>query len=111
MEVIQAKRSRCVYSPADSSDYLDDKELLPNQIKMLPSKSEDDDDHPHHSSLKEQNSSSGFMENLESDSSGTDSLQSESASSETEPDVADGMTVLPGQVFSVPIYINLLFFP
>ncbi|OAY41716.1 hypothetical protein MANES_09G124100v8 [Manihot esculenta] len=108
VEVIQAKRSRCVYSPADSSDYLDDKELLPNQIKMLPSKSEDDDDHPHHSSLKEQNSSSGFMENLESDSSGTDSLQSESASSETEPDVADGMTVLPGTIMPTEAEQNAL---
>ncbi|KAJ9185563.1 hypothetical protein P3X46_005182 [Hevea brasiliensis] len=96
--ISRAKRSRCVYFPADSSDSLDDKELTPNQIKMLPPKFEDNDDHPHHSSLNEQNSSSGFMENVESDSSETDSSQSESDSSETEHDVTDEMTVFPGTV-------------
>ncbi|KAF2306650.1 hypothetical protein GH714_020092 [Hevea brasiliensis] len=38
--ISRAKRSRCVYFPADSSDSLDDKELTPNQIKMLPPKFE-----------------------------------------------------------------------
>ncbi|KAJ9179746.1 hypothetical protein P3X46_008080 [Hevea brasiliensis] len=91
-----AKRSRNVHLPAESSDSLDDKELPPNQINMLSSQFEDDGGHPHDSSLNEQNSSSGFMENVESDSSETDSFESESDSSETEPDVAGKMTVFPG---------------
>ncbi|KAF2288030.1 hypothetical protein GH714_004000 [Hevea brasiliensis] len=91
-----AKRSRNVHLPAESSDSLDDKELPPNQINMLSSQFEDDGGHPHDSSLNEQNSSSGFMENVESDSSETDSFESECDSSETEPDVAGKMTVFPG---------------
>ncbi|EEF42331.1 uncharacterized protein At1g51745 [Ricinus communis] len=86
--VSRAKRSKCVYFPAETNDSLDDKELPPNQIKMF-----GNDGHPHRGSLNEQNSSSGFTEDVESDSSQTDSSESESDSTETEPDVDDEMTV------------------
>ncbi|WCJ27944.1 Tudor/PWWP/MBT superfamily protein [Euphorbia peplus] len=87
----RAKRSRCIYLPSESNDSLDDKELPANQKKMFHSELEDDDGHTHHhGSLNEQNSSSGFMEDVESDSSATESSDSESDSSETEPDMDDG---------------------
>ncbi|XP_050212354.1 uncharacterized protein At1g51745 [Mercurialis annua] len=91
--VSQAKRSKHIYFPTEINDSVDNKELPPNQIKSF----EDDDGHPYHGSLIEQNSSSGFMEDVESDdSSETDSSESESDSSETEPDVDDELTVYPG---------------
>lgn len=106
--LFHAKRCRRVYFPTESSDSLDDKELHPSQIKMLHSHFEDDGGHLNDSSLNEPNSSSGFMGNVESDSSETDSFESESDSSETEPDVADKMSVFPGQVFILPIYVIII---
>ncbi|XP_065852170.1 uncharacterized protein At1g51745 [Euphorbia lathyris] len=89
----RGKRSRCVYLPSESNDSLDDKELPAGQSKMFPSELGDDDDHTHHhGSVNEQNSSSGFMEDVESESSETESSDSGSDSSETEPDMDDEVT-------------------
>ncbi|KDP21792.1 hypothetical protein JCGZ_00579 [Jatropha curcas] len=110
--ICQLKRSKCAYFPAESSDSLEDKELPLNRIKAFPSQFDDDDSHPHHSSLNEQNSSSGFMENAESDSSETDSSNdSESDSSETEPDVDDEMTIFPGAAIPTEVEQNALRLP
>lgn len=94
--ISRAKRSRCVYLPAESSDSMDDKEVPPGQIKMLPTQFEDSDFHHHPGSLNEENSSSGFMEDVELDSSESNSSESESDSSETEPDMDKEMTAFPG---------------
>ncbi|KAJ4846364.1 hypothetical protein Tsubulata_010968 [Turnera subulata] len=83
----RAKRSRLSYLPTESSDSMDDREHSMGQVKMSLSQFEDGDFHPHPSSLNEENSSSGFMEDVESDSSESSSSESETDSSETEPDM------------------------
>ncbi|CAK7340121.1 unnamed protein product [Dovyalis caffra] len=90
--ISRAKRSRCFYLPADSSDSMDDKELPPIQNKMSPSCFEDRL-HSHPGSSNEEDSSSGFMEDVESDSSGSNSSECESDSSQTEPDMDKELVV------------------
>lgn len=93
--IFQAKRTRCVYMPADSSDSMDDKDIPPNQNKFFPSGFEAEL-HSHSGSSNEEDSSSGFMEDVESDLSGSNSSESESDSSQTEPDVDKEMVIFSG---------------
>ncbi|KAJ6744019.1 T17B22.17 PROTEIN [Salix purpurea] len=67
--IFRAKRTRCVYLPADSSDSMDDKDIPSSQNKFFPTK------------------------DVESDLSGSNSSESESDSSQTEPDVDKEMVV------------------
>ncbi|KAK2425802.1 Tudor/PWWP/MBT superfamily protein [Trifolium repens] len=77
----RAKRSRCVYLPAESSDSLDYNENLSN----IPiTSSQLGGEYPYGSS---------FAEESESDSSETASIDSESDSSETELDDDEEMTI------------------
>ncbi|XWS58784.1 hypothetical protein CRYUN_Cryun08bG0063200 [Craigia yunnanensis] len=86
--VSRAKRSRCMYLPAESFDALDYKEIPPNQIEMSPSPFLECDFYPFPSHLIEDNTN-GFLEDVESGSSESPSSESESESdsSETEPDM------------------------
>lgn len=93
--IFRAKRTRCVYLPADSSDSMDDKDIPPNQNKFFPSGFEAEL-HSHPGSSNEEDSSSGFMEDVESDLSGSNSSESESDSSQTEPDVDKEMVIFSG---------------
>ncbi|KAJ1390867.1 hypothetical protein SESBI_37110 [Sesbania bispinosa] len=86
----RAKRSKCVYLPAESSDSLDYKETLTN-VPM--SSSQPGGEYPHCSSLAEE-SESAFIDDVESDSSETGSTNSDSDSSETELDKDEEMTIL-----------------
>ncbi|KAI9157250.1 hypothetical protein LWI28_019228 [Acer negundo] len=90
----QAKRSRCVYLPDDSKETLDSKENLPSHIGMSHLQFEDGDYDPLTGCSNEENSS-GFMEDDESDSSES-STESEADSSETEPDMDEEMTLRSG---------------
>ncbi|KAJ7949833.1 Tudor/PWWP/MBT superfamily protein [Quillaja saponaria] len=90
--VYQAKRSRCVYLPSESSDSFDYRDT-PSQIEM--SASQFGRHYPHPGSLFEEGTS-GFMEDVESDSSETGSSESESDSSETELDTDEETTILSG---------------
>ncbi|KAK3229576.1 hypothetical protein Dsin_001457 [Dipteronia sinensis] len=90
----RAKRSRCVYLPDDSKETLDSKENPPNNIGMSHLQFEDGDYDPLTGCSNEENSS-GFMEDNESDSSES-STESEADSSETEPDMDEEMTLRSG---------------
>ncbi|KAJ6422459.1 hypothetical protein OIU84_027424 [Salix udensis] len=90
--IFRAKRTRCVYLPADSSDSMDDKDIPSSQNKFLPTSFETKL-HSHPGSSNEEDSSSGFIEDVESDLSGSNSSESESDSSQTEPDVDKEMVV------------------
>ncbi|PON62444.1 PWWP domain containing protein [Trema orientale] len=87
--ICRAKRSRCVYYPAESSESLDNKAISQSDV-------ENSDSHIgaslHPNSLTEENIS-GSTED-ESDTSETDSSESESDSSETEQDMDEEMAVL-----------------
>jgi len=93
--IFRAKRTGCVYLPADSSDSMDDKDIPTNQNKFFPSGFEADL-HSHPGSSNEEEFSSGFMEDVESDLSGSNSSESESDSSQTEPDVDKEMVIFSG---------------
>lgn len=93
--IFRAKRTRCVYLPADSSDSMDDKDIPSSQNKFLPTSFETKL-HSHPGSSNEEDSSSGFIEDVESDLSGSNSSESESDSSQTEPDVDKEMVVFSG---------------
>ncbi|KAJ6348558.1 hypothetical protein OIU77_006186 [Salix suchowensis] len=90
--IFRAKRTRCVYLPADSSDSMDDKDIPSSQNKFFPTSFETKL-HSHPGSSNEEDSSSGFIEDVESDLSGSNSSESESDSSQTEPDVDKEMVV------------------
>lgn len=94
-DVFQAKRRRCSNLPADSSDSTDDKELPPSQNKMSSSCFEDRV-RSQAGSSNEEESSSGSMEDIESDFSGSNSSESVSDSSQTEPDMDKEMVVFSG---------------
>ncbi|CAL0311375.1 unnamed protein product [Lupinus luteus] len=85
----RAKRSKCVYLPAESSDSLDYKEAL-SHVEM--SSSLLGGEYPYHNSLAEQ-SESAFMDDVESDSSETFSNDSKTNSSETELDKDEEMAI------------------
>ncbi|KAH7511578.1 hypothetical protein ACOSQ2_014253 [Xanthoceras sorbifolium] len=90
----RAKRSRCVYLPADSKETLDSKENPPSHIGMPHLQFEDGDYDPLTGCSNEENSS-GFLEDEESDSSES-STESEADSSETEADMDEEMTLRSG---------------
>ncbi|KAK1570710.1 hypothetical protein Q3G72_006044 [Acer saccharum] len=90
----RAKRSRCVYLPDDSKETLDSKENPPRHIGMSHLQFEDGDYDPLTGCSNEENSS-GFIEDDESDSSES-STESEADSSETEPDMDEEMTLRSG---------------
>lgn len=92
--VFRAKRSRCMYLPAESSDSLDYKETLTN---FPGSSSQPAGENPYSSSLAEE-SESAFMDDVESDSSETESTNSDSDSSETELDRDEETIILSGLV-------------
>ncbi|RDY09528.1 hypothetical protein CR513_06092, partial [Mucuna pruriens] len=85
----RAKRSRCMYFPAESSDSLDYRETLP-RVEMSPSRHRRE--FPYHGSLVGETEYT-FMDDVESDSSETASTDSDSDSSETEPDMDEEMTI------------------
>ncbi|KAJ6379655.1 hypothetical protein OIU76_016326 [Salix suchowensis] len=85
-DVFQAKRRVRSNLPADFSDSTDDKELPPSKNKMSSSCFEDRV-HSHAGSSNEEESSSGFREDIESDYSGSNYSESVSDSSQTEPDL------------------------
>ncbi|XWS65105.1 hypothetical protein CRYUN_Cryun05aG0062400 [Craigia yunnanensis] len=91
--VFQAKRSRCMYLPAESLDDLDYKEIPLNQIEMSTSRFLESDSYPFPSHLIEDDTSE-FLEDGESGSSESTSSESESESdsSETEPDMDEDIT-------------------
>lgn len=62
----RAKRSRCLYLPAESGDCLDTKRTLPPEMEFSSAQSEEDN-----------NNDSGSMEETLSDSSGTESLDTD----------------------------------
>ncbi|KAL6291793.1 hypothetical protein ACE6H2_009303 [Prunus campanulata] len=87
--VCKAKRSKCVYLPAESGESLEYEAAPSNQVEISASPV---GARPHAEALIEENTS-GFTED-ESDSSETDSSESESDSSETEPDMDEEMPLL-----------------
>ena len=91
--ICRAKRSKCVYFPADSSESLDNKAISQSDIEMSDSQNET---FPNPSSLIEENISGSSEE--ESDTSETELSESETDSSETE-DMDEEMTVLSGRVY------------
>ncbi|KAL9342118.1 hypothetical protein Peur_065443 [Populus x canadensis] len=91
-DIFQAKRRGCSNLPVDSSDSTDDKELPPSQNKMSSSCFEDRV-RSHAGSSNEEESSTGSMEDIESDFSGSNSSESVSDSSQTEPDMDKEMVV------------------
>ncbi|XVF56506.1 hypothetical protein PTKIN_Ptkin06aG0126600 [Pterospermum kingtungense] len=95
--VFRAKRSRCMYLPADSFDASDYKEIQPNLIEMLPPHFLESDSYPFPSHLIEDNTSE-YLEDVESGSSESTSSESESDSdsSETEPDMDEDVTSQTG---------------
>ncbi|TKY71096.1 PWWP domain [Spatholobus suberectus] len=86
----RAKRSKCVYLPAESSDSLDYKET-PANVAM--SASQLGGEYTYCSSLAEE-SESAFMDVVESDSFETGSANADSDSSVMELHKDDGMTIL-----------------
>ncbi|OVA18484.1 PWWP domain [Macleaya cordata] len=72
--ICRAKRSQCVYLPAASNDCLDHTEFPSDEMQISPSQFETDNRHLHPDSSTEENSSSGLMEEAESDSSECDYL-------------------------------------
>ena len=103
----RAKRSRCVYLPPQSSDSLDYKETL-NHVEM--SSSQHGREYSYRSSFAEEGESA-FVDDVQSDSSETDSTNSESDSSETEVDKDEEMTI-SGLVSALLIlcyqYLNIM---
>ncbi|XP_008234589.1 PREDICTED: uncharacterized protein LOC103333519 isoform X4 [Prunus mume] len=87
--VCKAKRSKCVYLPAESGEFLEYEAAPSNQVEISASPV---GARSHAEALIEENTS-GFTED-ESDSSETDSSESESDSSETEPDMDEEMPLL-----------------
>ncbi|CAL8128310.1 unnamed protein product [Prunus armeniaca] len=87
--VCKAKRSKCVYLPAESGESLEYEAAPSNQVEISASPV---GARSHAEALIEENTS-GFTED-ESDSSETDSSESESDSSETEPDMDEEMPLL-----------------
>ncbi|XP_058778396.1 uncharacterized protein LOC131652534 [Vicia villosa] len=85
----RAKRSRCVYLPAESSDSLDYNETLTH---VPVSSSQLGGDYLYGSPFAEE-SESAFLNDVESDSSETASIDSESDSSETELDNDEEMII------------------
>ncbi|KAL1316885.1 hypothetical protein HN51_069016 [Arachis hypogaea] len=83
----RAKRSRCVYLPPQSSDSMDYKET---HVEM--SSSQFGKEYPYRSSFAEEGESA-FVDDVQSDSSETDSANSGSDSSETEADKDEEMTI------------------
>lgn len=100
----RAKRSRCVYLPAESSDSLDYKEPL---ISVPISSSQLGGEYTNGSSLAE-DSESAFLDDVESDSSETATANSESDSSETELDRDEDITIFSGLAFTILISCHLL---
>lgn len=102
--ICRAKRSRCVYYPAESSESLDNKAISPSDVEMSDSQIGAS---LHPNSLTEENIS-GSTED-ESDTSETDSSESESDSSETEEDIDEEMAVLSGEfiLFFLPPMVYL----
>ena len=88
----RAKRSRCVYYPAESSESLDNKAISQSDVEISDSQIGAS---LHPNSLTEENIS-GSTED-ESDTSETDSFESKSDSSETEEDMDEEMAVLSGE--------------
>lgn len=88
----RANRSRYVYFPAESSDSLDYKETL-SHVEM--SSPQLGGEFPYRSSLVGETGPT-FMNDVESGSSETVSTDSDLDSSETEPDMDEEMTTLPG---------------
>lgn len=95
----RAKRSRCVYLPAESSDSLDYKEPL---VSIPISSSQLGGEYPNGSSLAEE-SESAFMDDVESDSSETATADSDSDSSETELDQDEDITIFSGLTSTILI--------
>ncbi|CAK8539249.1 unnamed protein product [Lathyrus sativus] len=85
----RAKRSRCVYLPAESSDSLDYNEALTH---VPVSSSQLGGEYLYGSPFAEE-SESAFLNDVESDSSETASINSESDSSETELDNDEEMII------------------
>ncbi|CAL5187480.1 unnamed protein product [Lathyrus oleraceus] len=85
----RAKRSRCVYLPAESSDSLDFNETLTH---VPVSSSQLGGEYLYGSPFAEE-SESAFLNDVESDSSETASINSESDSSETELDNDEEMII------------------
>ncbi|KAL2329232.1 hypothetical protein Fmac_022659 [Flemingia macrophylla] len=85
----RAKRSRCVYFQAESSDSLDYRETLP-RVEM--SSSQPRREFPYHGSLVG-DTEYNFTDDVESDSSEAGSSDSDSDSSETEPDLDEDMAI------------------
>ncbi|KAF8380774.1 hypothetical protein HHK36_028268 [Tetracentron sinense] len=81
----RAKRSKCVYVPAELDDGLDHTECPLDQVQMAPSQFGLDNSRLHPGSLMEENTSSGLIEDAESDSSERDYL---------DPDIDEETTVL-----------------
>ncbi|KAK9272296.1 hypothetical protein L1049_002667 [Liquidambar formosana] len=96
--ICRAKRSRCVYLPAESNDHLVYAEPVPSQMEISRSQSGEGNCHPLCGSLAEENTS-GLMEDSESDSSETEDLEPDSdeetsaLSDATVPTEADPKTV------------------
>ncbi|XP_041012897.1 uncharacterized protein LOC121256246 [Juglans microcarpa x Juglans regia] len=89
----RAKRRRGVYLTAEHSDSLDYGETSRSRIEMSTSQFGAGNGHPYSGSFIEENSS-GFTEDVETDSSETGSSESESDFSETEPEMDEDTTLL-----------------
>ncbi|KAJ4952369.1 hypothetical protein NE237_029201 [Protea cynaroides] len=85
--ICRAKRSKCVYLPADSNDGMDHTECPPDQMQESQTQFGIDNCHPHPGSLTERSTSDELMEDAESDCSERDSL---------EPVIDEGTTVFSG---------------
>lgn len=103
--VCKAKRSKCVYLPAESGESLEYEAAPSNQVEISASPV---GARSHAEALIEENTS-GFTED-ESDSSETDSSESESDSSETEPDMDEEMPLLSGSAFTVFYILSIPWF-
>ncbi|XP_062119820.1 uncharacterized protein At1g51745 isoform X2 [Humulus lupulus] len=99
----RAKRSRCVYYPAESSESLDNKAISQSDVEMSDSQIGAS---LHPNSLTEENVS-GSTED-ESDSSETGSSESESDSSETEQDMDEEMAVFSDAAVPMEPDVNSL---
>ncbi|KAE8706499.1 Tudor/PWWP/MBT superfamily protein [Hibiscus syriacus] len=100
--ILRAKRSRCMYLPPESFDALKYKEILQNEIEMLPSHFLECDSYPFRR-LSNENDASEFLEDVESGSSESASSESESESdsSEVEPDMDEDVNSHSGATVSM----------
>ncbi|XP_057970749.1 uncharacterized protein At1g51745 isoform X3 [Malania oleifera] len=89
--ICRAKRSKCVYLPAESSDCLDHKENPPLQIEMSPSEVREGNCHPHPGSLTEGSSSSSMGD----DDSGSSEAECLESNTDEEMDAISDSAVLP----------------